>query len=149
MPIRIVQILALLFTALSLVPAGAHFFEFPSKINLSAQDYLTVQAIYRGWALFGIAIFGALALDGAAAAMLRGQGAAFQWDLAAGALLVLSLAIFFIWTFPVNQTTENWTKLPANWQDLRRQWEYSHVANAVVTFASLICVTVSVVLTKR
>jgi hypothetical protein len=149
MPIRIVQILALLLTALSLVPAGAHFFEFPNKINLPAQDYLTVQAIYRGWAFFGIAIFGALALDGAAAAMLRGRGAAFQWDLAAGALLVLSLAIFFIWTFPVNQTTENWTKLPANWQDLRRQWEYSHVANAVVTFASLICVTLSVVLTKR
>jgi hypothetical protein len=64
-------------------------------------------------------------------------------------LLILSLGIFFIWTYPVNQVTGNWTKLPVNWQELRRQWEHSHVANAVITFASLVCATVSLAVAKR
>jgi hypothetical protein len=145
---RIVQTLAVLFTALSLVPGGAHFFEFPSKIGLSGDDYLTVQRLYFGWQFFGIAIFGALLLNGTAAAMLTGQ-AGFSWALAACLLLIASLGIFFIWTYPVNQATANWTNLPNNWQGLRRQWEYSHLANALVTFACLVCATASLALAKR
>jgi hypothetical protein len=36
--------------------------------------------------------------------------------------------------------------MPAEWEALRRQWEYSHVANAGVTFLALCCVVLSVVL---
>ncbi len=32
---------------------------------------------------------------------------------------------------------------PANWADLRAQWEYSHAVNAVVTFAALCCSVMS------
>src|SRR5690606_16447499 len=55
------QFLAIMLTALALVPAGAHFFELPNKIGLAEDDYFVVQNIYRGWALFGIVLFGALA----------------------------------------------------------------------------------------
>ena len=46
--IRIIQFLSLLFAALALGPAMAHLLELPNKINLSREDYLTVQQNYRG-----------------------------------------------------------------------------------------------------
>jgi hypothetical protein len=61
----------------------------------------------------------------------------------ATALLALSLAIFFIWTFPVNQATNNWSVAPENWPILRAQWEYSHAVNAGVTFLALCASTLS------
>ena len=35
---------------------GAHFFELANKMSLSPDEYMTVQKIYAGWSLFGIAI---------------------------------------------------------------------------------------------
>jgi hypothetical protein len=58
-------------------------------------------------------------------------------------------AIFFTWTYPANVATDNWTAVPANWQALRDQWEYSHAANAVMTFAALCAVVVSVLTTRE
>lgn len=55
-----------------------------------------------------------------------------------------NLAIFFVWAFPTNQATNNWTIVPKNWNALRIQWEYSLAANAVVTFAALVCVVIAV-----
>jgi hypothetical protein len=34
--------------------------ELPNKINLTRDNYLTVQQIYRGWALLGFVVAGAL-----------------------------------------------------------------------------------------
>ena len=141
--------LALLFTALSLVPGGAHALEFGHKIGLSREDYAIVQRLYLGWQFMGIAVVGALLLNGGLAAMLRHNNPAFNWSIAATLFLVLSLAIFFTWTFPVNQTTVNWTILPANWEALRRQWEYSHLVNEAVSLLAFVCLTVSVVLTAK
>ena len=45
---KIALFLSLLFTALALAGGFAHLFELLNKIELSAQDYLTVQQIYRG-----------------------------------------------------------------------------------------------------
>jgi hypothetical protein len=59
--------------------------------------------------------------------------------------IAASLVIFFVWTFPTNQATNNWTVVPKNWNELRIQWEYSHAANAVVTFAALVCVVIAAV----
>jgi hypothetical protein len=53
------------------------------------------------------------------------------------------LAIFFVWTFPTNQATNNWTVVPKNWNKARIQ-QYSHAANAMVTFAALVCVVIAV-----
>jgi len=53
------RFLSLLFVALALAPALAHLLELPNKIGLSHDDYLTVQQIYRGWALLGLVVAGA------------------------------------------------------------------------------------------
>ena len=76
--------------------------------------------------------------------VLRRLGRSFGYALASSLLIAANLAIFFVWTFPTNQATNNWTVVPKNWYDLRSQWEYSHAANAVVTFAALVCVVIAV-----
>src|SRR5881296_2404690 len=144
-PLKIVQFLALTLTALALVPSGAHLFALPHKINLVAEQYFIVQNIYRGWSLFGVALIGNLAL----ALLLRGRGAPFVLALFAFLCIALTLVVFFIWTYAANQATNNWMMIPDNWEQLRREWEYSHAANAVVTFAALCSVTLSVLTTRE
>jgi hypothetical protein len=145
---RAVAFLAILFTALALVPAGAHFFELPNKIGLSQEQYFIVQNIYRGWALFGIVLFGALAANLALAIVLRRQRAPFWLALAGFVLVALTLAIFFTWTYPANQATANWTVAPENWEALRTQWEYAHATNAVLTFLALGSVTLAALIAR-
>jgi ABC-type branched-subunit amino acid transport system permease subunit len=148
-PLKVVQFLALALTALALVPSGAHLFALPNKINLVAEQYFIVQSIYRGWSLFGIVLIGALIANLALALLLRGRGAPFVLALFAFLCMALTLVVFFIWTYPANQATNNWTMIPDHWEQLRREWEYSHAANAVVTFAAFCAVTLSVLTTRE
>jgi len=148
-PLKIVQFVALLLNALALVPAGAHLFALANKIGLSAEQYFIVQNIYRGWALFGIVLFSALIADLVLAMSLRGRGTPFVFALVAFVCTALTLVIFFTWTFPANQATQNWTAVPANWEQLRRQWEYSHAANALVTLVAYGSVVLSVLTIRR
>jgi heme/copper-type cytochrome/quinol oxidase subunit 1 len=149
MGLRTAQFVAIVLTALALVPAGAHLFELLNKIGLSQQEYFVVQGIYRGWALFGIVLFGALGANLVLAILARRQRAPFRLALSAFLLVAATLVIFFIWTYPANQATSNWTVVPPNWQELRLQWEYAHATNAVLTFLALCAVTLSALLTRR
>jgi hypothetical protein len=146
--LRLAQFLAIVLTALALVPAAAHLAELPNKIGLDQEAYFVVQDIYRGWALFGIALFGALATNLALAIMVRRQRAPFWLAILAFVLVAATLAIFFIWTYPANQATNNWTVVPADWQQLRTSWEYAHATNAVLTFLALCAVTLSVLVAR-
>jgi hypothetical protein len=149
-PLKIVQFFAVVLTALALVPGGAHLFTLLNKINLGAEQYFIVQNIYRGWAWFGVVLFGALLADLALALMLRRRGgAAFVLALLGFCGVALTLLVFFLWTYPANQATGNWTSFPDHWEQLRRQWEYSHAFNAVITFLALCSVTSSVVTTPE
>jgi hypothetical protein len=148
MGLRVAQFLAIVLTALALVPAGAHFFELLNKIGLAQEDYFVVQSIYRGWALFGIVLFGALAANLALTVMVRRWRGPFWLALLAFLLVGGTLAVFFTWTYPANQATSNWTVAPLNWEQLRRQWEYAHATNAVLTFVALCSVTLSTLVAR-
>ncbi|HET6620679.1 MAG TPA: hypothetical protein VFG64_12125 [Dongiaceae bacterium] len=139
MGLRICQFLAIMFTAIALVPVGAHVLSLLAKIELPEQPYFTAQQIYRGWAWLGVAIAAAILANLASALLVRGQPRPFGLSLAACLLIVGTLVVFFVWTYPTNQATGNWTDAPDNWEQLRAQWEYSHAANAVITFAALVC----------
>jgi hypothetical protein len=145
---RAAAFLAIVLTALALVPAGAHLFELPNKIGLAQEEYFVVQSIYRGWALFGIILFAALAANLALTIVLRRQQVPFLLALAGFVLVALTLAVFFTWTYPANQETSNWTVAPENWQALRTQWEYAHATNAVLTFAALCSVTLAALIAR-
>lgn len=148
MAIKIVSFLSLLFSALALAPALAHLLELPGKINLSRADYLTVQQIYRGWALLGIVVAGALFSTLALTIMSRHQSRAFAFALIALLCIIGAQVVFWTYTFPANQATSNWTFLPENWQSLRTRWEYSHAAGAGLNLIALSAVIISVLTQK-
>jgi hypothetical protein len=141
MPVRILQLMAILLTALALVPGGAHLLEIAHKIDLDRESYVAVQQIYRGWALLGSILVAAIVVNGLGAVAMRSQTMPMLWSALAAVLLCGTVSVFFGWTFPVNQATSDWTVAPDNWQMLRAQWEYSHVANSIVTFLALCSAT--------
>jgi hypothetical protein len=144
MALPIIQFLAIILTALAFVPSGAHLAELPNKVAMAQTAYFVAQQIYTGWAFFRVVLFGALAVNLAHTIVLRRLGQSFGYALASFLFIAAGLVIFFVWTFPTNQATNNWTVVPKNWDELRSQWEYSHAANAVVTFAALVCVVIAV-----
>lgn len=137
------RFLSILFTAVAMSAGFAHLFELPHKIGLSREDYLVVQQIYRGWALLGIAVIGALVSTLVLSFLVREESAAFYLTLTAALCIALSLIVFFTFTYPANQQTMNWTRLPENWPELRRQWEYSHAAGAGFYFFAFVALTIS------
>ena len=60
MALRIIQFLAIMLTALALVPSGAHLAALPDKMTMTQAAYFVAQQVYAGWALFGFVLFGAL-----------------------------------------------------------------------------------------
>jgi len=146
--VKALQFVAMILTALALVPGGAHLFALPNKIHLAAADYFIVQNIYRNWALFGVVLVAAFLANIALAVLLRGRGAPFAFTLINAVCLLATLAIFFVFTFPANQVTNNWTEVPANWEQLRRQWEFSHAVNACITFIGFCSLTISLLVQK-
>ena len=145
--LRALAFLAVLLTALALVPAGAHLLALPNKLAMGRDAYLAAQGAYAGWAMAGAFPIGAiLACLGLA---LRQAPPASPWPaLLAALLLAAGLAVFFHWTLPANQATANWTRLPEDWEALRAQWEWSHAANAVLTFLAL-CAVIGAALSPR
>jgi hypothetical protein len=141
---KMLSVLAIVLTALSMGAGIAHVLEMRPKLAMSAEQYRETQQLYRGWAFIGIVLLGALAASADLAIRLRGSAA---FSLAAGGVvaIALSLMVFFAFTFPVNRTTRNWTVLPTNWEHLRRQWEYSHAAGTACLFIALLLLSGSAV----
>lgn len=146
--IKFIYFTSLLFTVLSLAPGFAHLLELPGKIHLAANEYFIVQQIYRGWALLGIALVLAMVSNLVLTIMTRNNRAFFLLNGIAFVCMLAGLIVFFVFTFPANQQTNNWTALPPNWEELRRQWEYSHAINAGLFFIAFIVLTISVLKTK-
>ncbi len=144
MKLKMLRFLSLFFTALALGPALAHLLELLNKINLSHDDYLTVQQIYRGWALLGIVVAGELFSTLALTVLVRKQRKVFTLTLIALLSIVGAQVVFWVFTYPANQITNNWTMLPVNWETLRAQWEYSHAAGAGLNLIAMITLILSI-----
>jgi hypothetical protein len=132
MALPLVRFFSLLLAVLAFAPAAAHLLELSNKIDLSRDEYAVVQQIYRGWALLGIVIYGALALTIVLAFMVRDRPRAFACAVVAIVAILGAQIVFWTFTFPTNQETLNWTVLPEHWVELRNRWEYSHAAGAVL-----------------
>jgi hypothetical protein len=135
--LRTLYFLSLIFAALALGPALAHLLELPNKIGLSREDYRTVQQIYRGWALLGFVVFGALFSTLGLVFALKGRPRARRYAVLALACIVGAQVIFWTFTYPANAATSNWTVLPAEWADLRMRWELSHAAGALLNVGAM------------
>jgi len=146
---KLTQFIAMVLTVLTLVPLGAHFFALPNKIHLAQTDYFIVQNIYRGWALFGLVMIGAVLANLALAVLMRRDGVAFVLVVLNLLCLIVTLLVFFAFTYPANEATNNWTVIPADWQSLRWQWEASHAVNAVLAFGGFCALTWSLLLAQE
>jgi hypothetical protein len=71
-----------------------------------------VQQSYHDWALAGIAPVTAIATDLCLAYRLHDRPIAFLLSLVGGLCLAATLAVFFIWIWLANQSTENWLSPP-------------------------------------
>jgi hypothetical protein len=80
--------------ALALAPAMAHLLELPNKIGLPRGEYLTVQQIYRGSALLGFVVAGALFSTLALTLMVRRDRHAFFPALVAFLCIVGTQVVF-------------------------------------------------------
>jgi hypothetical protein len=92
--LKTIYFFSLLFAALALAPALAHLLELPNKINLSREDYLTVQQIYHGWALLGFVVAGALLSSLALTIMVRQERRAFIFAAIALLCIVGTQVVF-------------------------------------------------------
>jgi hypothetical protein len=103
------------------------------------QAYFTVQQIYRGWDLFGAVI--AVQLCALVLLSVRSwrEHYLFRPVVTALVFLILAQALFWLFTFPANVATDNWTHAPANWDDLRYTWEYSHALGALCQLVGFCC----------
>ena len=128
---------AILATLISLAPSLAHLFELPRKMELGRSAYFTVQQIYAGWDLFGIAILAQFLLLVLLAVRSAREYYVFRPVLVALLLLVVAQALFWGFTFPANTATSNWTVVPTGWRALRHEWEYSHAAGALCQLLGL------------
>jgi hypothetical protein len=126
----VVMFIALLATALAMAAGLAHALELPNKITLARDEYFIVQNIYRGWDRLAYLLAVELAAMLVVAVRARRTPRVFVPAITAIACLVAAQAIFWIWTFPANAATTNWTTIPDGWEALRVQWEYSHLAGA-------------------
>jgi hypothetical protein len=123
--------IALLSTGLALGGALAHLFELPNKINLPREEYFVVQKAYRGWWQLAYLLAFQLVSTLAVIVMSRRQPRVF-WP----ALLA-------------NVATENWTKVPEDWEALRWRWEYSHAAGAVCQILAMCALILAVLARAR
>jgi hypothetical protein len=128
----IVYFIAIMASVLTLGMALAHLFAFPNKMAMSREDYFAAQAAYLGWFQIWVALLVQLVAL-VALAILHRHEPFVLWPVVISLLcFVASQAIFWMFTFPANTATQNWTTIPDNWEALRRSWEYSHAAAAVI-----------------
>ena len=131
------RVVAILFTALATIPAGAHLLSMASKLKLDQADYLASQRAYDGWSLLAIVVLGALLSTFALAIALYRKREPYLLAALAFLCIVGTQIIFWTFTFPANQATQNWTVLPVDWETLRLHWEASHAVSALLSLTAL------------
>jgi hypothetical protein len=133
-----VQLTAVAFTAIALMPAGAHVFEMSGNLRLAPGAYITVQSVHHGWVLFAVAMLFATAAIGLHAFLVRRNTASYGWSWVA--LVGVGAAQIVFWTvaYPINVATEGWTALPVDLDTARRQWEHAIAGAAILSFAGLL-----------
>jgi hypothetical protein len=139
MPHDLIPFGAVFFCGLALVPGTAHAMELPNKIHLPRQEYLVAQKLYRGWQRVAPIVILALLCTALLVGQLRGAGRAPEAaSLVAFVCIAATQLVFWIFTYPVNKATRNWTLAPDHWEALRRRWEYSHAASALLNLFAFV-----------
>ena len=144
------RMLTIMLTALSLGPALGHLLELPAKMLYDGRLWLRVsQTLYSTFGTVGAAFeVSAVVTAVFLAFLVRRRQLAFGWTVLGATCLVASHAAFWIWIAPVNAIIAAATgdTLPADWMELRKQWEYTHAARAILQTIALATLVFPVVI---
>ena len=154
------QIITIILVAVAMAPALAHALEFPGKMRLDRDAYVTVQGIYYpGFTIAGVseplALIAAVVL-----LLLTPQGTTAYWlRLVAASGMLLVQVIFWTFIQPVNRFWLRSSNVAlgnvggaffavdpqvgagageVDWTKLRDRWEHSHLARAALVFVSFL-----------
>src|SRR4051812_35700317 len=128
---KIWRFLTLLFTTLALGTSFAHVLEMPAKLRYDGPLYITLQnSLYLAWGPPYPGVYlepGALVGMAVLAFLVRKRRRTFALTLVALACMFLAFpGVYFLFVEPVNAAFRQATQasVPANWMQLRQQWEY-------------------------
>lgn len=136
--------IALMATAVALGGALAHALELPNKIGLPREHYLIVQRIYDGWNQLAYVLAMQLAALLTLIWLYWRDTRVARFVVLALVALIAAQIVFWMFTYPANVATGQWTVLPENWQQLRTQWEYSHLAGALFQILAMAALIIAV-----
>lgn len=145
----VIFFIVLLATALALGAALAHALELPNKINLPKDEYFVVQKAYRGWSQLSYLLVIELIAMLTVAALSRHEPQELWPTIIAIVCLIAAQAVFWTFTYPANVVTDNWTAVPAQWEDVRARWEYSHLVGAAFQLMAMSALIVAVLARAR
>lgn len=141
--LKVWRFITLILIALYMGLEFAHVLELPAKMQYDGAFYVTVQnSLYQYFGAPGPGAFitvGAVLAAIALTILLRRHRSAFGWALIGTACLLVAFPlIYFLQIEPVNTIIEQATAaaVPANWEQLRNQWEFAHATNFVLSLAS-------------
>ena len=158
----LLQIAAVVLTALALVPALAHALELPGKMRLNREAYFSAQTIYYpGFTVAGVGEPLAIVAVFSLLVMSPREGAGFWLALFALPCLIGMQAVYWVFTHPTNKVWIQREKLgdagsgffsiashgaldTRDWTQLRDQWEYSHVARACLAATSFVALVIAI-----
>jgi len=147
------RFITLILSALVTGMALCHALELPAKMQYSASQYIAIQnSLYVAFGPPNIGALIELAAPIAAiglAILVRKHRPALQLTLVAIVLMLLAFpVIFFAFTEPANRVIRSATpeSIPTNWEQLRYQWEYSHLARFFCHLAAFSALVISVLI---
>jgi hypothetical protein len=148
---RSLRFTALMLGALDMAMAFSHLLELPAKMRYDSRLWVTLQnSLYRPFGTVGAVIENGAVLSSLGLSLVvRRSPAAFPLTLVGAACQALALGIWLAFVRPVNNRVRGWTAMesaPPEWTQLRRQWEYSHAARAVLTVAGFGALVISVLM---
>jgi hypothetical protein len=142
------RFITIVFASLSMGLAFCHLMEMPAKLRYDGGLWLTLlQTLYGTFGTIGAVLeVGAVLAAVVLVFLVVRRRPSFGWTLAAAACLAVAHAAWWIWVAPVNAALVPLTPdtLPANWTELRNQWEFTHAARAILQILGVSALVLSV-----
>jgi Domain of unknown function (DUF1772) len=148
--LRMWRFITLILAALNMGLAFCHLMEMPAKMQYDASLYATINN--NLYLTFGSAPGIAIEIGSIVAAvglvfLVRQRRLSFPSTLIGAICLLAAQVIWWVFIAPVNAEIRTWTSatVPADWTQLRNQWEYAHASRFVLQLLGLSALTLSII----
>lgn len=148
--------LAAIVGALSLGPSFAHVLESVPRLTVWSPDLWRETTVFnqqfRMFAVVGAVLdIAAIICPIALAYVLWSDRPASTYALSAAILYSVALATWFLWVRPANNVLATWAPgpIPADFEQVRLQWETGHMAVAAIKLGGFVALVLSLLSAGR